>query len=81
MALIFLFPQGGILEERVSYSSHAIGFIIGVILGVSYYFYQQEKFLAKEVWIEVWPSSNDELLDFLSQNQELVVEEQEAAPL
>ena len=77
MCLIFLFPQGGILEERVSYSSHAIGFGLGLSLGAIYYLFNKERFDAKEVWVEIWPDPQDELLDFLSLNHDQLVKEQE----
>ncbi len=75
MSLIFLFPQGGILEERVSYASHAVGFVLGVLFALGYQWRMKEKFLAAEVWVDDPPDVDDELLDFLSQNHEFMTED------
>lgn len=53
LSLIFLFPEA--LSARVSYLAHGLGFLIGVILGVTYFFMRKRFIRAQEVWVEQEP--------------------------
>lgn len=51
LTLIFLFPEA--LKQEVSYLAHGVGFGMGLIVGMLYYFFQREYFKSQEIWEEV----------------------------
>ena len=50
VSLILFFPTE--YEPHVSYTAHAIGFMVGVASGVSYFFLNRSKIRKSEVWVE-----------------------------
>jgi rhomboid protease GluP len=51
VSLIFLFPEA--FQPQTSYLAHGVGFLLGLPLGVMYYYWNREKILAKEEWVEI----------------------------
>lgn len=51
VSLIFLFPEA--FQPQTSYLAHGVGFLLGLPLGIIYYYWNKKKILAKEEWIEI----------------------------
>lgn len=64
IGLIFLFPQT--VEKNVSYSAHAIGFVLGIPTGISYYLVNKTKIRSYDVWVEV--PEDEEIVEFEDEN-------------
>jgi rhomboid protease GluP len=51
VSLIFLFPEA--FQPETSYLAHGMGFVIGLPVGLLYYFWNRKQIRAKDEWIEI----------------------------
>lgn len=57
ISLIFFFPQ--VFSPETSYLAHGIGFLIGIPIGILYFFINFRKIRASEEWTEVIKDSTE----------------------
>ena len=57
LVLIEFMPQK--YDLSISYLSHGIGFLLGIAFGLIYFFYNQKKFRAHEIWDLPEPAANN----------------------
>lgn len=53
VSLILFFPE--VFQKNVSYLAHGLGFALGLILAVGYFYLRKESIRAQEVWVEKPP--------------------------
>lgn len=51
VSLIFLFPEA--FHPQTSYLAHGIGFLVGLPVGLAYYFWNRKFIRSKEEWVEI----------------------------
>jgi len=51
ISLIFFFPET--IQPQVSYLAHAMGFVLGIPVGMIYYFLNQKKIRSEDQWMEI----------------------------
>lgn len=74
VALAMFFPAEAFKPE-ISYSSHFVGFILGVLFGVGYYYWNQKKFLAA-VHTEIVEEDREEAISLESSDPSPFFEEE-----
>lgn len=62
VSLILFFPE--VFEKNVSYLAHGLGFGMGILFGVMYFFMKRSELRSHEVWVEKKPE-NTELEDYI----------------
>ena len=67
ISLILFFPDTW--EKNVSYLAHGLGFALGLILGIPYFFLKKNSFRKFEVWKDKSPD-NEELLEYIKDWEE-----------
>jgi hypothetical protein len=71
---VLLIPEA--LQERVSYLSHAVGFGLGIMIGILYFFANRKRIRSYEVWQLPEPEleiENDNVIN-LSEKSETISE-------
>jgi rhomboid protease GluP len=53
VSLILFFPE--VFQKNVSYLAHGLGFGLGLILGVGYFYLRKDAIRSQEVWVEKPP--------------------------
>lgn len=51
VSLIFLFPEA--FQPETSYLAHGMGFLLGLPVGLFYYYWNRKKIRAQDQWIEI----------------------------
>ncbi len=69
---VLLVPEA--LQERVSYLSHTVGFALGVLVGVLYFFVNRKKIRSYEVWELPEPEAENDTATSLSEKSETISE-------
>ena len=74
VSLILFFPE--VFQKNVSYLAHGLGFGLGLILGVGYFYLRKEAIQSKEVWVEKPPMDHslEEYIDALEAHERVQTE-------